>query len=93
MQSRWYSVSFSFQAGLTDTESDQQAWYYSSSSIIPTHLNVEADYLSWDRLLQEWHLLPQVAFHLWVLADVPQWCPIIKDLIVDVSVGQVLEGL
>ena len=27
--SRWYSVSFSFQAGLLDTESDWQAWYYS----------------------------------------------------------------
>ena len=31
---------------------------------IPTHLNVEADYLSQDQLLQEWHLLPQVAFCL-----------------------------
>ena len=30
---RWYSVSFSFQAGLPDTESDQQTWYYPSSSI------------------------------------------------------------
>ena len=28
---------------------------------IPTHLNVEADYLSWDWMLPEWHLLPQVA--------------------------------
>ena len=28
---------------------------------IPTHLNVEADFLSWNQLLQEWHLLPQVA--------------------------------
>ena len=28
---------------------------------IPTHLNVEADFLSWDWLLPEWHLLPQVA--------------------------------
>ena len=28
-----------------------------------------------------------------MLADVPWWCPIIKDLIVDVSVGQVLKGL
>ena len=35
---------------------------------IPTHLNVEADYLSLDQMLPEWHLLPQVAqaaFHLW----------------------------
>ena len=28
---------------------------------IPTHLNVEADYLSQDQLFLEWHLLPQVA--------------------------------
>ena len=40
---------------------------------IPTHLNVEADYLSWDQLLLEWHLLPQeaqVAFCLWGLPEV-----------------------
>ena len=40
---------------------------------IPTHLNVEADYLSWDQKLLEWHLLPQVAqaaFHLWGLPEV-----------------------
>ena len=40
---------------------------------IPTHLNVEADFLSWDQLLLEWHLLPQVAqaaFHLWGLPEV-----------------------
>ena len=28
---------------------------------IPTHLNVEANYLSQDWMLPEWHLLPQVA--------------------------------
>ena len=40
---------------------------------IPTHLNVEAGYLSQDQLLPEWHLLPQVAqaaFHLWGLPEV-----------------------
>ena len=40
---------------------------------IPTHLNVEADYLSQDWLLLEWHLLPgvaQAAFHLWGLPQV-----------------------
>ena len=40
---------------------------------IPTHLGVEADYLSWNWLLLEWHLLPQVAhaaFHLWGLPEV-----------------------
>ena len=37
---------------------------------IPTHFNVEADYLSWDQMLPEWHHLPRVAqaaFHLWGL--------------------------
>ena len=40
---------------------------------IPTHLNVEADYLCQYQLLPEWHLLPQVAqaaFHLWDLPEV-----------------------
>ena len=40
---------------------------------IPTHLNVEADYLSWDQMLPEWYLLPwvdQAAFHLMGLPDV-----------------------
>ena len=40
---------------------------------IPTHLNVEADYLSWDQMLLEWYLLPQVAheaFCLWGLPEV-----------------------
>ena len=34
---------------------------------IPTHLKAEADFLSQDQMLLEWHLLPQVAqaaFHL-----------------------------
>ena len=40
---------------------------------IPTYLNVEGDYLSWDWMLLEWHLLTQVAqatFHLWGLPEV-----------------------
>ena len=40
---------------------------------IPTHLNVEVDFLSQDQLLPEWHLLPQVAqgvFHHWGLPEV-----------------------
>ena len=40
---------------------------------IPTYLNAEDDYLFWDQMLLEWHLLPQVArvaFHLWVLPEV-----------------------
>ena len=42
-------------------------------AFIPTHLNVEANYLSWGQLLPEWHLLPQMAqeaFHLWGLPEV-----------------------
>ena len=34
---------------------------------IPTHLNVEADYLSWGMLVPEWYFLPsipQAAFEL-----------------------------
>ena len=40
---------------------------------IPTHLNVEASYLSQGQLLLEWHLLPHMphaAFHLWGLPEV-----------------------
>ena len=48
---------------------------------IPTHLNVEADYLSQDWLLPEWHLLPQVAqaaFHLWGLQRWTCWFLLIQ---------------
>ena len=40
---------------------------------IPTHLNVEAIYLSQDQMVPEWHFLPQVvhtAFHLLGLPEV-----------------------
>ena len=40
-----------------------------------------------------WMEAPWLPTILNMLADVPQWCPIIKDLMVDVSVGQVLKGL
>ena len=187
MYSRWYSVSFSFQAGLPDTESDQQAWYYSSSSnhsyppqcggrlsvpgsvasgvapspsggscrFLPLGLP-EVDLLAsshstqcqhyftletplplgtlglnafshpWtfqvsyvfpppalvplvlSRFLAEhvngqlrhlilvapcWMEAPWLPTILKMLVDVPWWCPIIKDLIMDVSVGQVLKSL
>ena len=39
---------FSFQAGLSDTESDQQAWYCSYSSIHSYPPQCEANYLSQD---------------------------------------------
>ena len=40
---------------------------------IPSHLNVEASYLSWGHLLPEWQLLPHIAnmaFNLWGLSEV-----------------------
>ena len=43
------------------------------TAYIPTHLNVETNYLSQDCLLLEWHLLPQMAqaaFYLWGLPEV-----------------------
>ena len=43
------------------------------AAYIPIHLNVEADYLSQDWMLPEWHFLPQMAqapFHLWGLPEV-----------------------
>ena len=40
-----------------------------------------------------WMEAPWLPTVLNILADVPQQCPIINDLIVDVSVGQALKGL
>ena len=40
-----------------------------------SHLNVEADYLFWRRLVPEWNLLPfivQVLFQLWGQTEVDQ---------------------
>ena len=40
-----------------------------------------------------WMEAPWLPTVLNMLVDVPQWCPIVKDLVVDVLVGQVLKGL
>ena len=40
-----------------------------------------------------WMEAPWLPTVLILLADIPQWCPIIKDLIADVLVGQVLKDL
>ena len=40
-----------------------------------------------------WMEVPWLPTVLGMLADVPRQCPIVKDLVVDVSVGQVLTGL
>ena len=39
---------------------------------IPTHINVEADYLSQDWMLPEWHLLPQAAQAAFCLSGLPE---------------------
>ena len=183
----WYSISFSFQTSLLDTESDQQAWYYSSSSIqsyppqcggrfsvpgsvasrvapspsggsgsflplgpsrggpagifsfysmpalfhfgnsttsgghgvecLQPSLEFPGTYLFpspalvplvLSKFLAEhvngqlrhlllvapcWMEAPWLPTVLNMLADVPQQCPIVKDLVMDVSVGQVLKSL
>ena len=40
-----------------------------------------------------WMEAPWLPTVLNMLADVPWWCPVIKDLIMDVLVGQALKGL
>ena len=40
-----------------------------------------------------WIEVPGLPTVLNMLADIPQWCPIIKDLVMDVSVGHVLKHL
>ena len=40
-----------------------------------------------------WMEAPWLPTILNMLADVPWWCPIIKDLVMDVLVGQALKGL
>ena len=40
-----------------------------------------------------WMEAPWLPTVLNMLADVPWWCPIIKDLIMDISVGLVFKGL
>ena len=50
--------------------------------------------LRWLNLVtQYWMEVPWLLTVLNMLANVPWQCPIIKDLIMDVSVGQVLKGL
>ena len=40
-----------------------------------------------------WIEVPWLPTVLNMMVDIPQWCPIIKHLIIDVSVGQALKGL
>ena len=47
----------------------------------------------WILVVPCWMEAPWLPTVLNMLADVPQQCPIVKDLIVDVMVGQALKGL
>ena len=40
-----------------------------------------------------WMEAPWLPTVLSMLADIPQQCPIVKDLVMDVSVGQAFKGL
>ena len=61
------------------------------SKFLAEHVNGQ---LRWLILVAPcWMEAPWLPTVLNMLADVPWWCPIIKDLIMDVSVGQVLKGL
>ena len=61
------------------------------SKFLAEHVNSQLRHL----ILVEpcWMEAPWLPTILNMLAEVPQQCPIIKDLVVDVSVGQVLKGL
>ena len=68
----------SFQASLLHFESGQMCGITLIPAYIPTHLNVEAEYLSQGRLVPEWHLFPhiaQAAFHFWVQPEVDMVAP------------------
>ena len=70
------------QSGIVSPFLSRLAWWILSltdkhsitliPAYIPTHLNVEANYLSQGQMLPEWHLhlqVAQVAFHLWDLPE------------------------
>ena len=61
------------------------------SKSLAEHVNVQLRHLI--LVAPCWKEAPWLPAVLNMLADVHLWCPIIKDLIMDVSVGQVLKGL
>ena len=68
-----------------------------SSSRISSSSSVQVPGRTCQRLAQTfdygWMEAPWLPTVFNMLADIPQWCPIIKDLIIDVLVGHVLKGL
>ena len=61
------------------------------SKFLAEHVKGQLRHLIW--VAPYWMEAPWLPTVLNMLADVPQWCPIIKDLIVDVLVGQMLKSL
>ena len=61
------------------------------SKFLAEHLNSQLRHLI--LVAPCWMEAPWVPTILNMLADVPWQCPIVKDLITDVSVGQTLKGL
>ena len=61
------------------------------SKFLAEHVNGQLRHLILVALC--WMAAPWLPTILNMLADVPWWCPIVKDHIVDVSVGQALKGL
>ena len=61
------------------------------SKFLAEHVNGQVRYLILVRPC--WMVAPWLPIVLNMLADVPRQCPIMKDLIMDVSVGKALKGL
>ena len=61
------------------------------SKFLAEHVNSQLRH--WILMVPCWMEAPWLPTVLRMLADIPQWCPIVIDLVVDVSVGQALKGL
>ena len=69
------NISFPFHTNWPHFDSAQKHCIMLIPEYIPTHLNVEVDYLSWERLILGWHLpdIAQLAFQLWCQPEVICW--------------------
>ena len=61
------------------------------SKFLAEHVNCQLRHLI--MVAPCWIEAPWLPTILNMLVDIPWWCPIIKDLVMDVSVSQVLKGL
>ena len=73
MLSRWYSVFFLSRLTCQILSLTDKHRITLNPVYIPTHLNVEADYLSQDQMLLKWHLLPQVAQAVFTFGAFQRW--------------------